>query len=153
MTYTAGLCAHRLRELRRGCRGRWQTRRASAMGYGGSGRLRPSPAPLLPRFPRHPHLLRRRLARLARQRTREGMAHRSRARGLSPPFLALIIPIAVDLRSPALLPRPSHHPRRLQEGFAVRPEDHRGAPQDVAEARDSRAGMPFPSTTTNTADD
>jgi hypothetical protein len=31
---------------------------------------------------------------------------------------------AVDFRSASLLPGPAHHPRGLQEGFALRPEDY-----------------------------
>lgn len=50
----------------------------------------------------------------------------------------------VDLRGLALLLRSAHHPRRLQEGFAIRSKDHRGAAQDVAEARDHRAGTLSP---------
>jgi hypothetical protein len=42
------------------------------LGYRRPGRLRPSPPALLPRLPRYPDLLCRRLARLARQRTGEG---------------------------------------------------------------------------------
>lgn len=42
------------------------------MGYGWPGGLRPSPSSLLPRLPRHPDLLRRRLPRLPRQRAGEG---------------------------------------------------------------------------------
>lgn len=43
----------------------------------------------------------------------------------------------VDLRGPALLLRSPHHLGGLQEGFAIRPEDHRGAAQDLAEAGDA----------------
>lgn len=43
------------------------------MGYGWPGRLRSSEALVLPRLACHSHLLRRRLSRLARQRSREGM--------------------------------------------------------------------------------
>lgn len=49
----------------------------------------------------------------------------------------------VDLRSPPLLPGPAHHSRRLQEGSQIRPEDNRGAAQDLAEASDSRAGKSY----------
>jgi hypothetical protein len=35
---------------------------------------------------------------------------------------------------------PPYHPRWLQEGFALRPEDHRRATQDKSKARYSRAG-------------
>ena len=45
------------------------------MGYGGPGRLRQTPTPILPRLTRYPHLLRHRLAGLSRQRAREGMEH------------------------------------------------------------------------------
>jgi hypothetical protein len=45
------------------------------MGYGWSGRLRPSPTPIVPRLPCYPNLLRHRFARLSRQRPREGSRH------------------------------------------------------------------------------
>lgn len=43
------------------------------MGYGRSRRLRPSTPFVLPRLPRHSHLLCCRLPRLSRQRARKGM--------------------------------------------------------------------------------
>ena len=49
-------------------------------------------------------------------------------------------PSTVDLRGSALLPGPSHHPCRLQEGSALRQQDHRGASQDEPEARLPRGG-------------
>jgi len=67
-----GLRPHRLRELRRRCRGRRQARRASALGYCWTGRLRPPQTSFLPRLTCHPHLLRRRLPGFAGQRPGEG---------------------------------------------------------------------------------
>lgn len=51
-----------------------------------------------------------------------------------------LIHIIVDLRGPSFLPRPPNHPRRLQEGSPLRPEDHRRATQDIAETSHSGAG-------------
>jgi hypothetical protein len=48
--------------------------------------------------------------------------------------------ITVVLRGHALLFWPAHHPRRLQDGFEIRPEDYRGAAQDIAKARYSGTG-------------
>lgn len=60
------------------------------MGYRRARRLRSSETTFLPRLARHPYLLRRRLARFTRQRTRE-----------------------VDFRSLALLLWLAHHSCRL----------------------------------------
>ena len=80
-----GLCPHRLRELRRRCRGRWETCRTGLVGYGRPGRLRsPSPS-LLPRFSRHFDLLCGRFSRFSRQRPGEGMS-------LPPRLLEMTVP-------------------------------------------------------------
>lgn len=84
-----GLRPHCLRELRRRCRGGWQACRTSAVGYGWPRRLRPPQTSLIPRLPRHPHLFRCRLARLARQCAREGtmkchVLHKPHATMLTP---------------------------------------------------------------------
>ncbi len=149
----AGLRPHRLRELCRRCRSGREARRAGAMGYGWPRRLRPSPTPFLPGFARHPHLLRCRLAGLARQRAREGTeyAHVSLTFEVKSADWPCACPL-VDLGSPAFLPRPTHNPRGLQEGFEIRSEDDRGAAQDVAEAGDAGAGtqpnqVPLPAAT------
>lgn len=47
------------------------------MGYGWSRRLRPSPSSLVPRFPRHPYLLRRRLPGFLGQCAGKGTMHPS----------------------------------------------------------------------------
>lgn len=48
------------------------------------------------------------------------------------------------LRGHALLLWPAHHPRRLQDGLEIRPEDYRGAAQDIAKARYSGTGTSTP---------
>jgi len=53
----------------------------------------------------------------------EKVGRRSRAPSLTITLLTRVHDL-VDFRSPALLPRPAYHPRRLQEGPAIRPEDH-----------------------------
>ena len=68
----AGLCPHRVRELRRRRRGRWQARRVGPLGYCWPGRLRPSAPAFVPGLPCHPYLLRHRLAGLSGQRSGEG---------------------------------------------------------------------------------
>jgi hypothetical protein len=81
--HTTGLRPHRLRELRRRCRGGWQARRTSALGYCWPGRLRPPQTSILPRLTCHPHLLRCRLAGFVGQRPGEG----------KPPAHVLMVPL------------------------------------------------------------
>ena len=78
MGFATGLCPNCFRELCCRCRGWWKARRISSMGYGWTRRLRSSPTSFIPRFPRYPHLLRRRLSRFPWQRPREGIYIRPR---------------------------------------------------------------------------
>lgn len=87
------------------------------MGYGWPGRLRPPPTPFIPGLPRHPHLLRRRLAGFAGQRAREGRQMLTCFRARNNMLIHHVC--LVDLRSTALLPRPSNHLGGLQEGLEV----------------------------------